>query len=230
MKLTHLANLLTIALLLVTAWLAWEASKEAKLAGDKVDRLTAHQRATEAYLPVSHDDAATKFIPSPMAQTPAATPSAEPIAPVPPSTPVAAPKPNVPTIPAGSEPTAAALAAAGSPKPPTLTPTAPPPAAPSVPGALTPLQRRVKDAPSMGKVKDFVAEHGFITFQAPADFGLKPGMKFDLRRDAAVVGRITIDVIEPDAVIANLDPKSVPEGVEVKVGDDIISVMAPMPQ
>ena len=234
MKLTHIANALTIALLLVTAWLAWEASMEAKIAADKVDRLTAHQRQMEAMQPqVIHSTSApptadgTSAIHPPMIPV---QPSPQPPSnPIPPSAPAGtAGRPTLPTQ--ATEPTAAALAASGNPAANTTAASAANAPAPLPPGTLTPLQRRVKDAPALGKIKDFVAEHGFVTFEAPPDFGLKPGMKFDLRRDASVVGRITIAAIEPEAVVADLDPKSVPEGVEVKAGDDIISVMAPMPK
>ncbi|MBL9114768.1 MAG: hypothetical protein JNJ83_07140 [Verrucomicrobiaceae bacterium] len=231
MKLTHIANALTIALLLVTAWLAWEASKEAKIAADKVDRLTAHQRQMESMQPqVIHATSA----PPAADGTAAIHPPMIPVqpSPQPPSNPVPANTPAGTAAQAPTpEPTAAALAATGNPAiiAPAVANTAPSPA-PLPPGTLTPLQRRVRDAPALGKIKDFVAEHGFVTFEAPADFGLKPGMKFDLRRDSSVVGRITIAAIEPEAVVADLDPKSVPEGVEVKAGDDIISVMAPMPK
>jgi hypothetical protein len=109
--------------------------------------------------------------------------------------------------------------------------TAPAGSLPSAPviaeAVLTPLQRRVKDAPSIGAVKEFVADQGFVTLAAGTKNGLKEGMKFDLRREASVVGRVTITMAEEAEAIADLDSKSVPAGMTVKAGDELISVVLP---
>ena len=98
-------------------------------------------------------------------------------------------------------------------------------AAPDAPLPLTPLQRRVKDSPSLGKVKEVVADQGFVTLDAGTKQGVQKGLKFDLRRDSAVVGRISISDVEETEAVADLDPKSVPAGVTVKAGDEVISVI-----
>ena len=225
MKLTHFAHALTIALLLVTAYLAYESLEESKRASEKLNRLTAQYPGAGSPAPVSEIPVPGLPPSSPEAALPvvAATPSLPP-------TPLPTPAPVVPSV--STEPTAASLAAVagspGLPQPPAATePTAlPPSAAPAgQPAPLTPLQRRVADAPSLGKISEVVPEHGFVTFSAPADVGLKEGMKFDLRRQAAVVGRITIVAVEPGAVLANLDAKSVPAGLSVQQGDEVISVI-----
>jgi len=224
MKLTHIAHLLTLVLLAITAWLAYQATEESRKANAKMDRLTAQQTSLTAPLMQSVTMESDPSLLTP----PTVANLAAPAVPV-----VSAPGgSSLPTPPAAPpEPTAASLAAAGAPAvsaAPTMVMTPAAPAAPvtlAAPAALTPLQRRVKDAMSLGKVKDVVPEHGFVTFQAPGDVGLKAGQQFDLRRNAAVVGRITISAIEPDAVVANLDPKSVPSGLSVQAGDEIISII-----
>jgi len=211
MKLTHIAQGLTLLLVIVTVWLAWQANEESKKANAKMDRLTAQATSMGSFSQAAFEQGS--LLP------PVAAPA--PAAPEPESPPASASfSPGIPVVnpapPAVSEPTGAELARASLPAP-----------APTglAPGELTPLQKRVKDAPSLGKVQDFVAEHGFVTFQVVADSGLKPGMQFDLRREASVVGRIKIDIIEGTDVIANLDPKSLPAGVTVQKGDEIISVI-----
>jgi hypothetical protein len=210
MKLTHIAHLLTLVLLAITAWLAYQATEESQKANAKMDRLTAQQTALTAPTMQS-----VTMESDPSLMNSRSTVASAPALPVV-SAPAASSLPPPPAAPTPPEPTAASLAAAGAPaRPVTL----------AAPAALTPLQKRVKDAMSLGKVKDVVPEHGFVTFHAPGDVGLKEGQQFDLRRNAAVVGRITISAIEPDAVVANLDPKSVPSGLSVQAGDEIISII-----
>ena len=110
-------------------------------------------------------------------------------------------------------------AAAGSPAL-----TAPPvPAAPDAP--LTPAQRLVKSAPSIAKVKEFVADQGFVVLSSGSKQGIKAGTKFDIRRDASVVGRIAITSVDETESVADIDVRSVPTGVTVRPGDEIIGVV-----
>lgn len=220
MKLTHIAHGLTLILIVVTAWLAFQANEESKKANAKMDRLTAQATSMGTFRPDAVETNGGSMLPS-AAVIPTATPPTASVSPGSASSVPAVPPPVMPAA-TPEQPTAAALAREVM--PPASSPVAAPVAA-AVPGVLTPLQKRVKEAPSLGKVQDFVAEHGFVTFNVVEDSGLKPGMKFDLRRDAAVVGRITIEAVEGKEVIANLDPKSVPAGVAVQKGDDIISVV-----
>ncbi len=206
MKLTHIAQGLTLLLVMVTLWLAWQAGEESKKANAKMDRLTAQATSMGSFSASVQEQGSML----PPVTAPSLPPEPAPAVPT-------APVPVVnSTFPPADEPTGAELARASLPASAPVT---------VQPGELTALQKRVKEAPSLGKVQDFVAEHGFVTFQVVADSGLKPGMQFDLRRDAAVVGRIKIDFIEGTDVIANLDPKSVPAGVTVQKGDEIISVI-----
>jgi hypothetical protein len=215
MKITHVAQTLTVALLVITAWLAYQASEEARSANYKMDRLTAQHREVnhQNVLVTPQADSGSLLPPAPVT---APAPAPVTAAPGPIQLPPASPAP------VSAEPTAAALMASAG-----TTPPPPPPSGVTIlqSNDMTPLQRKVKDAPSLGKIKDVVSEHGFVTFQVPEGTGLKTGMKFDLRRSTAVVGRIVVSAIEPDAVIANIDPKSVPAGVSVQVGDEIISVI-----
>jgi hypothetical protein len=209
MKLSHIAQVLTLALLIITSYLAWQARDESIKAGTKVDLQTRQFR--EIVAQAAAQQASPNLVPglvTPLSAPLGASTSL-------PSLPSASPAASV-TVPAPTPAPAMTTAPAGS--------------APSVPAApveapLTPLQRRVKDAPSIGTVKEYVAEQGFVTLAAGKKNGIKEGMKFDLRRDASVVGRVTISIAEDSEAVADLDPKSVPAGVTVKTGDEIIAVV-----
>ena len=207
MKLSHIAQVLTIALLIITSYLAWQARDESIKASTKVDLQTQQIRAVMAQ--AAAQQASPNLVPG--LTTPMSMPTPQGLPPLPSGTatasispPKSEPAPAAPmTAPAGSAPSAPVIAEA----------------------VLTPLQRRVKDAPSIGAVKEFVADQGFVTLAAGTKNGLKEGMKFDLRREASVVGRVTITMAEEAEAIADLDPKSVPAGMSVKAGDELISVV-----
>lgn len=266
MKLSHIAQALTLALVAVTAWLAYQAQEESARTTAKLEQFTQQQQkavaaqaeasaalipglatplaspATAGSLPPlpqvsapAPSTAATKpatlpstspldIVPPPLpgpmpapgsakkAEAPA--PASAPAAPVVASTPM--PAPSAPATPS-APPSTPATGTAGGPAP-TI---APPPTAP----LFTPLQRRIKDSPALAKVKEAVADQGFVTLDAGTKAGLKQGLKFDLRRDAAVVGRVTISVVEESEAVADLDPRSVPAGMTVQAGDELISVV-----
>ncbi len=203
MKMLYLSVTLMLALLGATAYLAMQARDEAVKANVKMDLFTQQQRAVAA------QNAAEVQMPPPEAPKPAPT-----------ITTSTAPK--TASLPAGSPPTAASnplTASAGSP----AVAEAPAPAAIEAP--LTPAQRLVKSAPAIAKVKEFVADQGFVVLSAGSKQGLSEGVKFDLRRDASVVGRIKISSVDDMESVANLDFKSVPAGVTVQAGDEVIGMV-----
>jgi hypothetical protein len=90
------------------------------------------------------------------------------------------------------------------------------------------MQKKIMAMPTIAKVKEYQADAGFTVITAGKNQRVAKGTQFDLRRDNAVVGRITVgDVIEAEEAIADLDPKSVPAGVTVMVGDEVIQVVQP---
>ena len=90
---------------------------------------------------------------------------------------------------------------------------------------LTPAQRLVKSAPSIGKVKEFVPDQGFVVLSAGTKQGVSAGLKFDIRRDASIVGRVKITSADDNEAVADVDFKSVPAGVSIREGDEIIGVV-----
>lgn len=219
MKLSHFAQALTLALIAVTAYLAWQAQQEASKANAKVDQFTQQQKAVAA----AQAEASASLVPGLATPMPMAAPapSASSLPPLPAApTPAPARMPALPgPLPAVAEPPIqTASRPAGSPAA-TVAP------APSDMPQLTPLQRRVKSSPALGKVKEALIEQGFVALDVGSKSGVKAGMKLDLRRDSAIVGRITVTSVEEGESIADLDLKSVPAGVKVQVGDELISIV-----
>jgi hypothetical protein len=224
MKLAHIAQALTIALLVCTAYLAWQTQQEASVMNAKFDRLT---KQAESAIKVS-EQLSEGLVPG--LTMPMQIPSVK-VQPAPKATPELTkemlpplPKPLA-VVPSGEAPLpktvvtpAPVVGSAGTPAP-SVAP------APDAPLPLTPLQRRVKDAPSVGKVKQVVLDQGFVAIDAGTKQGLQKGHKFDLRRESAVVGRVSITDAEEAEAVADLDPKSVPAGVTVQIGDELISVI-----
>ena len=242
MKLSHFAQALTLALIAVTAYLAWQAQEESSKANAKMDQFTQQHRALAA----AQADASASLVPgltTPLAMPSSATaPSSLPPlptvqaapapvpAPVAPPAPISLPAPQTALAPApaavpqlpGPLPEVAAKPAsvpAGSPVASTT------PAPSTVEAVLTPLQRRVKSSPLIGKVKEALMEQGFVAVDVGTKHALRKGMKLDLRRDSAIVGRITVTDVEENEAIADLDLKSIPSGVKVQAGDELISVV-----
>ncbi len=254
MKLTHFAQALTLTLVAVTAYLAWNGQGESARAyaatNARLDRLAQAQQAQQAMQPIQMPAGS---VPPPLTAQPAAAAVADAslvptlsaprqattLSPAVPFTPAVPATPAVPLTPIASLTSASKTVASGfgmagapttipmTPEPPTsgLAGSAPTlPAAPA-PVSLTPTQRLVKGAPALGKVTAVVKEHGFVTLNAGKSKQVTVGMKFDLRREAGVVGRIQITEVEEGESIADLDPKSVPSGVDVQQGDDVIQVV-----
>ena len=93
------------------------------------------------------------------------------------------------------------------------------------PKNYNPLQVKIKGLPSIAKVKSFNADYGFVELDAGKNKNLETGMAFAIRRDAMIVGRVKIgDTIEDGSSIADVDPKSVPIGVVLQPGDEIIQL------
>ena len=90
------------------------------------------------------------------------------------------------------------------------------------------MQKQIMAMPTIAKVKQFEKDAGFVIISAGKSQRISTGSMFDLRRENAVVGRITIgDTIEAEEAVGDLDPKSVPAGVVVQVGDEVIQVVNP---
>jgi hypothetical protein len=88
---------------------------------------------------------------------------------------------------------------------------------------LTPLQKQVQDAKPIAKVKTVVKEQGFVIIDAGSKQGIQKGLAFDIRRGDAVLAKVRVtETVEENESVADLDLASIPAGVSIEPGDEII--------
>lgn len=199
MRLTHFAQALTLILLAITGYLAWEGQQAAKGAREELKFVKRQQesmgvRSQETGpTPVSGGQATASI--SPRDASPAAV---EP-------SPMAGSLP----IPGGGLTVPQAVAQAAN--------------APASPAALTPLQKEVAAANPVAKVKTVVLDQGFVVLDAGSKQQIAKGMKFDIRRGNSVLAKVTVtDAVDEQEAVADLDLASIPTGVTIEPGDDLI--------
>lgn len=212
MRLIHFAQALTLILLGITGYLAWEGQQAARGAKRELEHLKKAQAAEEAAKPVG------------IAALPSAPPAS--ITPPAPGT-VAAPATPTPATEETPGLMAGGLPGGGLTVPKTVV-------AAEAQGintnTLTALQQRVLAAKPVAKLKAVVREQGFIVVDAGSKAGLAKGRKFEVRRDSAILARVVIaDTVEADEAVADLDLASIPAGVTLEVGDEIIEPVSSAP-
>ena len=245
MRLTQFAYLLTGLLLVATTYLAWQGQRAALEAQAKVARLEEAQAAKDSANPAPE---ALISVPLPSSKAKATeSPDASP-APVE----VAAAKPAIaPPSPPQAEPAAQEATMRSSvPAPGALaqstaqTSDLPGGGLTSVkvqaimdnarggnlPSAtqLTPTQRRIVAAKPLAKIKTLVSDQGFAVLDAGSKAGLNKGQTLAVRRGGSILGKLRIsDTLEANEAIADLDLSSIPPGVSLETGDEIIELVEP---
>ncbi len=81
--------------------------------------------------------------------------------------------------------------------------------------------------PAIGKVKESHREHGFVIITAGSSQKLEKGMTFAVRRGPGIIGRIKITEVEDTDAVGNIEHGSIPAGVAVETGDDVIQDLPP---
>lgn len=217
MRLTHFAFALTVLLLGVTAYLAWEGQQAKREAYKEVEFWRQQKQARE-----TADPAASERVVLPAASI------------TPPPAPAPAAAPSSPTTPGVPKP--GALADDDEDSPIMAGTSALPGGGLTVPksvleaekrgietNTLTAAHKNVMAAKAVGRVKLVVKEQGFLVLDAGSDKGIAKGQKYEIRRDSAVLGKVTIsDSVEPAEAVADMDLSSVPPGVNIEPGDEII--------
>jgi hypothetical protein len=208
MRLTHFAFALTFLLLCITGYLAWEGQEAKRGAMNEVALLKKKQEAREVASPN-----VSSMMPLPSAPAASITPPA----------PGAIAAPSPPSITAPSPPSIAATSSlpGGGLTVPTSIRTAE--AKGINTNTLTPLQKQVQDAKPIAKVKTVVKEQGFVIIDAGSKQGIQKGLAFDIRRGDAVLAKVRVtETVEENEAVADLDLASIPAGVSIEPGDEII--------
>lgn len=207
MKFIWFAFTLCLGLTGVTAFVAWQAHIEAREARKEVLMFRQQQNDQLA--------AGASPLPGPL-DAPGLVNAQPP------------PPPQLPP-----ESASVSISAAGNPPAPTLPPPAEPvkvaPApAPEVSAPLTAQQSHLLTLPAIAKIKEVFLNEGFVLIDAGSAKSMEQGMKFDVRRGASVVGRVSVtDAIEETEAIADILPSSTPIGVEIKPGDELVQIAPP---
>ena len=208
MRLTHLALLMALALLGATAWLAMDARWDAKSARNKLElyqRQNGQARAGDAAAVQAQENQLLMKQMSGKSGAPArASDAGVAIPPVP--APIPAPAPVSPKIHPGHV-SAAAME--------------------STPPPLTQRQRMVLSVPAIGTVKEYHKDYGFVIITAGTTQKIEKGMTFAVRRGPGIIGRIKITEVENADAVGNLDPRSIPAGVDIESGDAVIQDLPP---
>ncbi len=215
MKLTQLALIMTVGLLGVTAWLAWTSASEARGAKNQLEFYQRQQRLGSGTAEINAEpqtaDASAivakenQLLSQQMAKA---------------QTPIQMPPDSMPP-PMTPEPAAPVVAAApkkinhinmdDS----------------SLPPPMTPRQRQVVGMPPIAKVVQFNRENGFVIINAGLNKKLEKGNSFALRRDKYIIARIKIGDVDQQEAIGDIDSRTVPAGVTIEAGDDVIQDLPP---
>lgn len=203
-----LSIILTIALLGVMGWLVFDSNAKSRSAQNQLELLRRQQAGQNT---PSTNDAQLAAIESQlmaeqMKRSSAATPlPGAPAASIPPLTPAPsrAPRPTSPAL-------AGAIDAAN--------------AAPLPP---TPRQRMIAAAPALAEVKMYAKDYGFVEITAGTGSKIETGMGFAIRRGNAIIARVKVTSVESLSAVADVDSRSVPPGVIIEPGDQVIQDLPP---
>lgn len=89
---------------------------------------------------------------------------------------------------------------------------------------LTDVQRKIRDAASIGEVTNVRGDLGFAVINAGKSKGIEPQMQFAIRRDVVIVGKVLVDSVQDaNSAIVNIVQGSVQPGQEIKAGDTVIA-------
>lgn len=88
---------------------------------------------------------------------------------------------------------------------------------------LTPIQKKIREAPAIGKVTDVKEGLGFVVINAGSSKGIEKGSRFNIRRDKFIVAEVEInEVVDADNSIGNIDSSKKPPGISIRKGDEVI--------
>jgi len=87
---------------------------------------------------------------------------------------------------------------------------------------LSDLQKKIVEAASLAEVLQIEQEYGFVVISAGQGSGVSVGQEFALRREHYLVGKVVVAEVKEGTAVANLVVGSVPVGIEIAAGDQVI--------
>lgn len=88
---------------------------------------------------------------------------------------------------------------------------------------LTVEQRKIRDAQAIGTVSEVQQEAGFAVIDAGKQLNVEPGIRFAIRRDTFIVGKVEVTSVEEGYSIVDIVTGSVQPGQPIKPGDAVIA-------
>jgi hypothetical protein len=220
MKPIAFAFVITFLLIGLTAFLAWEAHQEARGARREVEwfRQQQNEQLAAGATPMPGIlDGVNRGAPLQTFEEEQAAAAAAGAAPAPTGSVTAGAAPDVADLkPPAYDPDEGTLPARMSPDAGTSAEDEP----------LTAYQRQLALLPAIARVKQAFNQDGFVLIDAGTAKELSAGMQFDVRRGSSRVGRVTLtDGVEADEAIADIQPRFIPRGVELRAGDELVQVV-----
>ncbi len=209
MRLIHFAYVLTALLIGATSYLAWEGQQAARGAKEELAFLKKKQTAEDNAAPAGDSLVFLPGTPAPAPATSITPPSPGTLASAPPAASPALTTPSTTELPGGGLTVPKTILAAEAKGINTNT--------------LTPLQKQVLAAPPIARIKTIVKDQGFVILDAGSKQGFKSGQQLEVRRGNGILGKIRLtDTIEENEAVADLDLTSIPAGVSIEPGDEVI--------
>jgi uncharacterized iron-regulated membrane protein len=90
--------------------------------------------------------------------------------------------------------------------------------------ALTATQRRIKEAPSIAKIQQYLPDQGFAVIDAGSARGLKTGQTYAVRRGHFLVAKkVEVgETVEESEAIVGVNASALQPGETLKAGDEVI--------
>lgn len=87
---------------------------------------------------------------------------------------------------------------------------------------LTELERKVLRAPSIATVQVYDADYNVMQISAGSEIGLREGVELSVRRDQFLLGTLRITAVEEGASAGEMILDTMPAGLVVEAGDEVI--------
>lgn len=217
MRLIHFAFSITVILLGITGYLAWEGQQEARGARKELEFIRNQREA----MGVDEQGRPLSAAPPPLEVPPSA-----PVPALSPAPPVERTATAAPTAePAGSS--VLGVTAEGDAGKPAVPGGRKTPASLQEMPLLTSQQKKVAASDVVARVTDVKLKEGFVVIDAGSANGISAGQSYDVRRGAGLVGRVRIsDTIVEGEAVADVLPEATPPGVKIEIGDELVKMPA----
>jgi hypothetical protein len=87
---------------------------------------------------------------------------------------------------------------------------------------LTDVQNTIATAPVLANITEANTQYSFVVMDAGENKNISVGDTYSIRREHMIIGEAVIDTVEPAAAVANVKASSVPAGLVIQKGDQVV--------